>query len=161
MKITKTFIYFSLLLTALYLIQWWLLFYYFTNVPKYIPDTPINIYGVILALTVLPVIYFFLKTALKKDPAATILQLTGLGTLLAIVTEILFQIVRQTSAAISLSEKISETLYALSVATWIIGAISFMTAFKLKNPKSIWNTIFLVLFFAIIYLVKKYTSIIN
>jgi hypothetical protein len=158
-KITKTFIYFSLLLTALYLIQWWLLFYYFPNVPKYIPETNINIAGLVLAITILPVVYFFLKSIYQQQRSVNLIQLTSLGILLAIVTEILFQIVRQSLATISLTEKILESVKAVIIMAAVIGSISFITAFKLKHPKSVWNTIFWVLFFAIVYVLKEYTSV--
>lgn len=158
MKITKTFIYFSLLLTVLYILQWWLLFYFFENVPEYIPDTDIKVTGLLLALTILPVVYFFLKALIRKDTSLSILQLVGLGVLLAIVTEVLFQLVRQSFATISLHEKISESLDAIVIAAIGIGIISFITTFKLKYPKSVWNTVFWILFFVMIYVLKQYTS---
>jgi hypothetical protein len=161
MKITRTFIYFSLLLTVLYIVQWWLLFYYFENVPEYIPDTDIRVTGLLLALTILPVVHFFLKALIRKDTHLSILQLVGLGVLLAIVTEVLFQLVRQSFATISLNEKISESLDAIVIAAIGIGIISFIIAFKLKHPKSIWNTIFWILFFVGIYFLRQYTSILH
>jgi len=158
-KVQKTFFYFSLLLTSLYIIQWWLLFYYFTNIPEYIPNTPIKVAGLLLIITVFTTIFFFQKTMLRLQPSANLIQLTGMGILLAIVTEILFQFVRQSQATITLNEKLSESINAVVIMAVVIGLISFITAFKFKYPKSIWNTIFWILFFAILYILKEYTSI--
>ena len=161
MKISKAFIYFSLLLSALYVIQWWLLFYYFTNVPEYLPNTDIKTAGLLLAITILPTIYFFVKLLTKEQPSITLLQLTISGILLAIVTEVLFQIVRLSVSSMQFNEKIIEGVNAVLFAAVIIGIISFMTAFQVKHPRSVWNTVFWILFFGLIYLLKQYTRVLQ
>ena len=162
MKFTKQIASFTLLLTILYILQWWALYYYFVNVPEYLANTGIKIKGLLLAITLMTTIYFFQKNLLQKDSSITVGGLLLLTIIMAGLAEILFQVVRlSTNPSTSFSDKIKEAFYALIISSIIISIMAFMTAFKLKYKRSVWNTIIFIVFIASVYLIRTYTHLLK
>ena len=150
----KQILLFVFILTIIFTLQWYLLDYYFTGLPEYIPNTSIQIYGLVLLITALPVFYFYQKQIIAQYPQVKIWELVVLTFVLSLMAEIIFQFIRQAFEEGDLRKKIKAFLYSTNISVLLWFFISLLIAFHLKNKKSIWNKILPLIFVGLLFLAK-------
>ncbi len=145
---------FSAILLAGLLIEWWLTHFSFLNLPENIPHTPIRIGGLILIGLLLTTMIIAHKQFLKINPDITILKLTIAGSLICLISETIFQILRQAIYDNTLTDRIY--YFALStIGITIFGTVfSFFVAFQLKTNKTRHLVLFIVVFLVLINIVQ-------
>ena len=121
---------FSFILLAALLSEFWLTKYSPLNLPENIPHTPIRIGGLLLLSTQVFVLIIFEKKLLKLRQEETIFQLTAKGSLVCLISEIFFQLIRQLTID-------TDRIYYFTLGTvgvTIFGAIiSFLVSFQIKT----------------------------
>lgn len=155
----KELIYASIILTTCFIIPWYLIDYYFTNLPDYIPHTNIKINGFVVIIVLIAVMYFFQKKCIQKIPDISLLQVTGLSALVCVSAEIVFQAIRQLVERDTFLGKVFWLLHATIVSSLLSVTIAFFVALETRHPKSIWNRVVPILFLIILFLLKKFTTI--
>jgi hypothetical protein len=73
-----------------HLLFWWLWYYTPFGIPTMIPDTPINIHGLVLILYLILIYVLLFRRILKKDPETSIGGLTLIGGLAQLFAEAIF-----------------------------------------------------------------------
>jgi hypothetical protein len=133
----KTIIKFSSILLMGLLVEWWLTQYSPLHLPVYIPHTPIRISGLLLTVLLIFVIIFFQKNLLKQYPEKTIFQLTMTGGLICLLSEIIFQLIRQpTLDSDAFVDRINNFTRGTLGMTIFGTIISFLVAFQIKTKKT-------------------------
>lgn len=153
--LTRPLIYTTVFLTVAYLLQWYFIDYYFTQLPEYIPHTNLKTDGALILLTVIVTFYFFQKKAIEKIPTITLSQLTGLSAIICFFAEIIFQAIRHLVEPDTVIGKLFGFLHSTIISTLISIAIVFLEALQLKHPRSIWNRLIPALFVIVIIIFKK------
>ena len=119
------------------LIDWWIIWYSPLNLPKNIPETGIDIEGVLLIGLFLAVLILALKSHLKSHPDTSIFRLTIIGAIICFLPETIFQIVKQ---FFLLSETLNRRILIFLVGSMGVSlftaVISFLVAFQLKTKKT-------------------------
>jgi hypothetical protein len=128
---------FSLILLAGLLFGFWLTQYSTLNLPENIPHTPIRIGGLLLLGTLVFVLIIFEKRLLKLNPEETIFQLTTKGSLICLISETVFQLIRQLTFDTTI---FTDRIYYFTIATVVITIfgiiISFLISFQLKTKRT-------------------------
>lgn len=128
---------YSLLLIAILFLDEFLIYFSGINIPKYIPNTPININGLVLIL-----IHFFLllkalKGVLRHKAKLRIIQLTFVGFIICLISELFFQ---TTINIIERTESLSDRIYFILKPTFTISAIftliSLLISFQIKAKRN-------------------------
>lgn len=151
----KQLLYTTIILTSAYLLQWYFISYYFTQLPEYVPHTNIKIDGVIILVTLIVTFYFFQKKTIKKIPNITLSQLTGLSAIVCFSAEIIFQAIRHIAEPDSISSKLFSFLHSTIISSLISIVIVFMEALHIRHPRSIWNKIIPGIVLILIIIFKK------
>jgi hypothetical protein len=133
----RTIIKFSSILLISLLAEWWLTKYSPLHLPVYIPHTPIRISGLLLMALLVFVLIIFQKNFLRRYPEKTIFQLTITSGLICLLSEIIFQLIRQqTLDSNSFVDRINNVTRG-TIGMTIFGAIiSFLVAFQIKTKKT-------------------------
>ena len=84
----------SFILLIAHLVQWYLIDFYFTNLPEHIPNTNFNIAGLSILIYTYPYIIFLSKKILQIEPSLNLLTLTIISGLTCLFAEIMFQLIR-------------------------------------------------------------------
>ena len=114
--------YSTLLLIGL-IVEWWIIFYSPLNLPERIPGTPIKISAVSLFVVFLTVFIKAEKEYLRINSNASILELSALGTIICLLAEIVFQLIRQPFVG---ATTVSEHLYYFSIG---VGGVTVFCAY--------------------------------
>ena len=159
----RAFIKFSSLLLAGNLVTYWILFLSPWEIPSHIPDTPINIDGLILIGLITLVSYLFQKQVLKLHPDTNVFRLILLSTLVCFIQEIIFHVIK-----LFLQREEATADYVFYFFLGVIGTsliscfISIPIAFQLKGKKAgpvrVVLTIIAILAY---YIIKNYTSLLK
>ncbi len=127
----------SIILLAVFFIEWWLIYYSPLNLSERVVALNVKINGVLLVGLIVTIFIFAQKSFLRKNPTATIFKLTVLGTTICIVAQIAFQAIRQPFLIVT---SVNERFYYFLLGTIVVsvyGAIlSFLVAFQLKTQKN-------------------------
>jgi hypothetical protein len=116
---------FGLILLVAELLSWWILFYSPLNIPTYITviGTPLNILGLFLIVLLAVVLYFFQRRLLLLNKEFTVVQLAFWSTVVALISEFLFQIIRLPTIN---ADSINERLYYALRGTLVIPVFAFI-----------------------------------
>jgi hypothetical protein len=117
------------------------------NLLQTIPNTPIKIHGLLLAAVFLGIIYFFQTRVLKLYPQTTIFKLTLSASLIIMLSEAVFQIIKQFSLTeYTLVEHIFDYIKSVAVMSAFALVFSFLEAYRLikKNTPLFW--VFIIIF---------------
>jgi hypothetical protein len=138
---------FSGLLVVLLLIEWWLLFFSNLPIPFLIPNTPINISGLLLIITIVSILIFLHKKAFSINSSFGIWKLTLFGTITCFFSEVIFQTARlPTLSADTWPERIYYFLLGVASITFFGAIFSFLIAFQIKTRKTKLLLLFIALF---------------
>lgn len=121
------------ILSGMFLILWWTIFFSSFNIPEFIPHTPIKIYGLFLCGFILTILIFSQKELLRKNETFSIGNLTLIGTAICFINEVVFQFI------LSFTNEIDKLYYFFSgvISTTIFSALlSFLLAFQLKTRRT-------------------------
>ena len=144
------------LLLAL-LFQWWLLFFSPFNIPKYIPNTPINILGLLILLSILVTLIFLNKRIMQLNKSISVFHLVLIGTFVCFLAETIFQIVRQPTLQVeTVGERIKYFLHGVIGVTALSVAISFFVAFQIKTKRTMLLLMFIGIFLALFQLIRPF-----
>ena len=128
---------FSFILLLGLLFNWWLTTYSPLNLPQNIPHTSIRIGGLLLMILLISVIIVFQKKLLKKYMEKTIFQLTMLSSLVCLISETIFQLIRQPTLDSNFWGDRIDNFVLATIGITIFGAIiSFLIAFQIKTKKN-------------------------
>jgi hypothetical protein len=144
------------ILLALYIIQWWVLYLSPFNIPTYIPGTPINIGGLLIWVTLILLLLWLIKRLLLVNSTISIWKLTGIGVIVGVTAEFLFQLIRQeTIDADSLGDRLHSFFLAILVHVIFSSIISFLISFQLKTKRSNVSALFIIILFIAAYFIKR------
>jgi hypothetical protein len=148
--------YSSVLLVAL-LIQWWLFLYAPLNLPKYIPSTPFRLEGLLLFVTILLILISSQKEFLRQRPSISIYRLTTLGTIICLISETLFQAMRQPFLNTEeLNERLQYFLTGVIGVSIFAAILSFFVAFQLKTRRTFHLVLMIISFIILLNLIKYF-----
>ncbi|TCC89234.1 hypothetical protein EZ428_16180 [Pedobacter frigiditerrae] len=156
MKKKLLFKYSLLLLTAL-LIEWLLLLYSPFNIPKYIPSTPLRLDGLLLFVTILLILIFSSKEFLRQHPSASIYKLTTLGAITCLISETIFQAIRQPFLNVEgFNERLQYLLTGVIGISIFAAILSFFVAFQLKTRRTFYLVLMIIGFAVLVNLIKYF-----
>lgn len=128
---------FSFILLIGLLFNWWLNKFSPLNLPQNIPRTPIRIGGLLLMILIISVLIVFQKKLLKKYPEKSIFQLTTLSGFVCLISETIFQLLRQPTLDSDFWGDRIENFAVGTIGITILGTIiSFLIAFQIKTKKT-------------------------
>jgi hypothetical protein len=133
-----------LLLTSV--IIWWVCFYSSFNIPIYIPHIPLKIYGLCLTVLVFTTLILAQKESLKENQTLTITGLTLVGTVIAFISQVIFQFI------ISFTNEYDKLYYFIkgTISITILYAVfSFFVAFQLKTKRTGMLIFYILIFFVV------------
>lgn len=143
------------MLLAGLLIEWVLINFLMADLPKNIPHTPINIGGLLLIGLIITILIFAQKNILKSYPSSSITNLTFLGSLIVLLSETIFQMVRQTTMDTTLfSDRLYNFLLGVIGVTLFSTGLSFMVAFQLKTSKTRQLIIYIIVFILLVNIIQ-------
>jgi hypothetical protein len=120
-------------LVLIALLQRWVLFYSPLNIPVYIPATPININGLLVATVRILILILMIKRIISEKPAFTIVELTLSGALAGLITEFVMQYIRSFEDE---NDRLYHFLYGLIGMTFRDLILAFLVAFQLKTRRT-------------------------
>lgn len=139
------------------IIEWWIVWYSPLNLPEKIPSTPIRVDGILLIILFLIVFIKAEKDYLKANSEATILELTILGTVICLLAEIIFQLIRQPFLnAVAFSEHLYYYTIGVLVVTVFCAFLSFLVAFQLKTKQTFKLVLIIIGFVVLINGIKHF-----
>jgi cytochrome bd-type quinol oxidase subunit 2 len=151
-RLTITFI--GLLLTGL-LIQWWLFYFSGLDIPWFIPNTPIDLRGLLLIVLLLIILITFIKSKNRHDISLSIVKLTLAGTLVCFVAELVFQFIKLlVNNDEPFNDRITDFYVGVLGITLFAAAISFLISFQIKTKKTGLLLLFIAAFLALIVLIR-------
>jgi hypothetical protein len=150
----------SALLIAL-LLQWGLIFFSPFDIPEYIPNTPINILGLLLLVTLLITLIFLNKKILQRDQSVSIGRLTLIGTFVCFLSETAFQLIRQPTLQATGIERFGFILEGIINVTILAAIMSFFIAFQMKTKRTGLLLLFIVLFLVLFQVAKPFLVELN
>jgi hypothetical protein len=121
------------ILIVINLILFWLWFYSPFDVPRIIPGTPVNIHGLLLAITFITVLIHLCKRIIKMHPAVNVLRLTLLGTVTCFISEIVIQLIRSLTDD---TDRLFSFLLGVASMTIFSAFLSFFVAYQLKTKNT-------------------------
>lgn len=156
-KITKTTLLFSFIsLTILLFIQWLIDFSGF-GIPEVITGLQLRTYGILILVAFIVIFIFLQKNLLKSDIQISIAKLVTVSTVVAFVSLLLYQSIRQ---LIILREQysydFSSVLISSAIPTVILAIVATSISFELKKIKGIWQHIPTVIFLILFLLTRQY-----
>jgi hypothetical protein len=150
LKITFT----ALLLLGLFF-EWWLFYFSGLDIPWFIPNTPIDLRGLLLIILLLMVLVTFIKRTNRQGTSTSIGKLTLAGTLVCFIAEFIFQFIK---LLVTNEEPIKARLVDFSIGiigtTLFAAAISFFISFQIKAKRTGTLLLFIVAFLGFVVLLK-------
>ena len=150
LKITFT----ALLLLGL-LFEWWLFYFSGLDIPWFIPNTTIDLRGLLLIILLLMVLVTFIKRTNRQETSTSIVKLTLAGTLVCFIAEFIFQCIK---LLVTNEEPIKARLVDFSIGiigtTLFAAAISFFISFQIKTKRTGTLLLFIIAFLGFVVLLK-------
>lgn len=158
-KVTNIILLWTGLCTVALFSSLWLIDYSGFSIPAKIPQTEINIYGLLLLATFIIMFILFQKKLIKEEPRITIFQLVYRSLIVGLIAELVYQSFRYCFVLTgNLREKIIPFLASTFVVIIFAGIIALAIAMELKKVKPIWNWIITISLLVVIILSKKYLT---
>lgn len=149
-----TIIFSALLLVGL-LIEWWLLYFSGLNIPGHIPNTPINVGGLLLIALLLTILIIFIKLLVKQNSSFSTFRLTLAGAIICFIAEFVFQFIKLlTENGDTLKDRLVDFCTGVIVITFFGGVLSFFVSFQIKTRKTGMLLLFIILFMVLIVFIE-------
>jgi len=156
----RTTIRFSIFLLIGFLLEWWFLYFSGFNIPKFIPNTPIDTSGLLLLLLLILSLKIFIKKLDRQNNAYSIFELTLYGTIIGFIAEFVFQVIRILINSKTFKESFVDFISGLFGMTFFSAVISFLISYHIKTRKTGMLFLFIFLSLLLIYYLKYFILLI-
>jgi len=148
---------YSSILLAGHVILVWLLFYSPLGIPAYIPNTQINIGGLLIICLTITVLIFFNKAIISTNPFLPIWKQVLWSGLICFIAELIFQLYYLLLPEISISKNTYQSFIfrtlTMSIYTLIL---SFFVVFQMKTKRTSLTILFIIGFIYLYYFLTRY-----
>jgi magnesium-transporting ATPase (P-type) len=146
----------AILTVGLFLILW-LMDYSAIGIPDKIPGTNYQIYAIAMFIVTVITLLVYQKLIWRGNPSASILHLTCWSFLVAFISQLVYQLVRQVwILRFESNDKIKDLVISMVALFFLMLLISLSIALELKKEKPILKVLSMAMFVGIIMLLKEY-----
>ncbi|GAA4334223.1 hypothetical protein GCM10023149_41450 [Mucilaginibacter gynuensis] len=139
---------YTLILFITLFAQWWAI-ELSEYVPQYIPETRINISGMVIFAATLSILIFGQKEIFRRYPQFSIIKLTALGLSICAIAELDFMLFSRYVMKDFDIYNLLEVFFKMMVFD---GGLAFLVAFKIVRPKSDQFWLLIIAFLGLVYL---------
>lgn len=147
-----------ILISVLILAVWFIAEYLMHGlIGEYFPNAPLKVSGFIVTVGIFVLFNIVFRIILRNHPGTSIASLVATGSIIVLLSEIIFQTYRQlTFTDITTTERVRYFVFPVMGLTLLSTLIAFGEAMDIKYKKRWLNAVILIGYFVILYVMTSY-----
>lgn len=147
-----------ILISVLILAAWFIAEYLMHGlIGEYFPSAPLKVSGFIVTIGIFLVFNILFRIILRNNPGTTIAALVLTGSVIVLLSEIIFQTYRQlTFTDITTADRVRYFVFPVLGLTVLSALIAFGEAMDIKYQQRWLNAVILIGYFVILYVMSSY-----